>query len=197
MEKVEGQNRSGENSEPIVIVDATSASQGSDDQMQEYLKILSEETLQLSELLWQEEKLAKEFCSLLKHVLRQLHLSFNLPANILPHREKIQHIILSEEAHLILINDKNEVTSKALEDYPPNVVSNMVSFIIPELSKSLTLYRKKISLRIELFDQVNRELRNLSNTYENQPQKPEGGPSPVDNGVKKALSTQQKDTNEK
>jgi hypothetical protein len=80
-----------------------------DGQMQEALKVLSEETLQLSEFLWQEEKLVKELCTLLKLVLKRLGLSFNLPPSLFPQSEKIQKIILNDETHLILINDQNEV----------------------------------------------------------------------------------------
>lgn len=168
-----------------------------DSQMQESLKVLSEETLQLSEFLWQEEKLVKEMCALLKLVLKRLGLSFNLPANIFPQAEKMQKIILNDEAHLILINDQNEVRSRALEDYPPQVIFNVVSFIIPELGRSLTFYRKRISVRIGLFERVNQELRKIRSIFESNPKKLEDGSGPVDDGVKKALSAPQDDPNKK
>lgn len=168
-------------------------SQSLDEKMQESLKILSEETLQLSEFLWQEEKLIKELCTLLKLVLRQLNISFNLPPNILPRTEKMQKIVLNDEAHLIIVNDQNEVRSKALEDYPPHVIFNVVSFVVPELSRSLTSYRKRISMRISLFDRVNQELKNLRNIFAGSPKKLEAG-SPVEDGIRKALQSQQKDS---
>lgn len=176
---------------------ATLPSPSLDSQMQESLKVLSEETLQLSEFLWQEEKLVKEMCALLKLVLKRLGLSFNLPANIFPQAEKMQKIILNDEAHLILINDQNEVRSRALEDYPPQVIFNVVSFIIPELGRSLTFYRKRISVRIGLFERVNQELRKIRSIFESNPKKLEDGSGPVDDGVKKALSAPQDDPNKK
>lgn len=170
---------------------AVLSSQSLDSQMQESLRVLSEETLQLSEYLWQEDKLIKELCALLRVVLKKLGLSFNLPPNVLPQTEKAQRIILNDEAHLILINDQNEVKSKALEDNPPNIVFNVISFVVPELGKSLTFYRKRIGVRISLFEKVNQELRKIRTIFESSPKKTEDGSGPVDDGVKKALSTQQ------
>jgi len=165
--------------------------------MQESLKVLSEETLQLSELIWQEAKLTKEFCAVLKQVLKQLKISFNLPVNLVANGQRLQQAILNPEAHLILINDKNEVESRALEDYSPDVISNMISYIVPELSKSLTLYRQKIAVRIDLFDRVNRELRNLRNMSDNRSDKNEEGSGPVEDGVKKTLMEQNRSSGEK
>ncbi len=191
MEKVEVEQKSGENSQPLVLADTSpEASQTLNEQMQESLKVLSEETLQLSELIWQESKLTREFCALLKQVLKQLNMSFNLPVDIFSKGVKLQQVILNSQAHLILINDKNEVESKALEDYPSDIVFNLVSFIIPELGKSLGLYRQKISVRIDFFDRVNRELRNLRNMSDNCPGKTEEGTSRVENGIRKTLLDQ-------
>jgi len=197
LEKVEVEEKSSENSQGISGGETLPSYQTSGDPMQESLKVIKEETLQLSEFLWQEEKLIKELCVLLKHVLKQLNMSFNLPATVFPQTEKTQRIILNDEAHLILINDKNEVKSKALEDFPPHVIFNIASFIIPELSKSLASYRKKISLRVGFFERINQELRNIRNIFANRPKKlEEDRPASIENGVKEALSAQQKGPNE-
>ena len=191
------EQKSSESSQPLVLAETSEPSRMLNDQMQESLKVLSEETLQLSELIWQEAKLTKEFCAVLKQVLKQLKISFNLPVNILAQGQRIQQAILNSEAHMILINDKNEVESRALEDYPPDVISNMISHIVPELSKSLTLYRQKIAIRIDLFDRVNRELRNLRNMSDNRSDKNEEGSGPVEDGVKKTLMNQSGSSSEK
>jgi len=197
LEKVEVEQKGSENSQPLILAETPAgAAPPLNEQMQEYLKVLSEETLQLSELIWQESKLTREFCALLKQVLRQLNMSFNLPVNIFSQGAKLQQVILNSEAHLILINDKNEVESKALEDYPADVVFNLVSFIIPELGKSLSLYRQRISVRIEFFDRVNRELRNLRNMSENRSGKLENGNDKVEDGVRKTLLDQHKESGE-
>ena len=191
------EQKSSENFPPLILAETSAGTSSTlNEQMQESLKILSEETLQLSELIWQEAKLTREFCAVLKQVLRHLKISFNLPVNVFSQGQKLQQAILNPEAHLILINDKNEVESRALEDYPPDVIFSMVSFIIPELSRSLTLYRQKISLRIDLFDRVNRELRNLRNMSENHSDKHEEGSGPVEDGIKKTLMDQNRKSGE-
>ena len=191
------EQKSSESSQPLVLAETSEISHALNDQMQESLKVLSEETLQLSELIWQEAKLTKEFCAVLKQVLKQLKISFNLPVNILAQGQRLQQAILNPEAHLILINDKNEVESRALEDYPSDVISNMISHIVPELSKSLTLYRQRIAVRIDLFDRVNRELRNLRNMSDNRSDKNEEGSGPVEDGIKKTLMNQSGSSGEK
>jgi len=197
LEKVEVEQKNSENSQPLILADTSSETpQTLNEQMQESLKVLSEETLQLSELIWQESKLTREFCALLKQVLKQLNMSFNLPVNVFPRGVKLQQVILNSEAHLILINDKNEVESRALEDYPSDVVFNLVSFIIPELGKSLGLHRQKISIRIDFFDRVNRELRNLRNMSDDCSGKLEENTSRVENGIRKTLLDQQKESAE-
>jgi len=193
LEKVEVEQKDGANAQPLVLAEAVQgAPPAVNDQMQESLKVLSEETLQLSELIWQEAKLVREFCALLKQVLRQLNISFSLPVSVFPEGRKLQQVVLNSEAHLILINDKNEVDSKALEEYPSDIVFTLVSFIIPELSKSLTLFRQKINAKIELFDRVNRELRNLRNMSDSNSNKHEENNPPVDDGIKKTLLEQKK-----
>jgi len=194
LEKAEVAGKGSEDTQKVITEEATPpASPSSSDQIQESLRVLSEETLQLSEFLWQEEKLIKELCVLLKLVLNQLNLSFNIPLNVLQQTDKIQRAILNDEAHLILINDQNEVKSKALEDYPPQVIFNLVSFVIPELTKSFTSYRKKISVRISLFDKINQELRNIRNVFAGSSKKAEEG-SPVNDGVKNALQAQKNES---
>jgi len=194
LEKAEVAGKGSEDTQKVITEEATPpASPSSSDQIQESLRVLSEETLQLSEFLWQEEKLIKELCVLLKLVLNQLNLSFNIPLNVLQQTDKIQRAILNDEAHLILINDQNEVKSKALEDYPPQVIFNLVSFVIPELTKSFTSYRKKISVRISLFDRINQELRNIRNVFASSSKKAEDG-SPVNDGVRNALQAQKNES---
>lgn len=195
MENVEVEKKSSENSKKT-IKGEISPYRPSSDQIQESLRIINEETLQLSEFLLQEEKLIKELCVLLKQVLRRLSASFNLPSNIFPQTWKTQRIILNDEAHLIFINSENKVKSKALEDFPPQVILNVVSFIIPELSKSLTSYRKRISLRIGLFDRINQELRNIRSIFASHPKKLEENMNPLNNGVKKAILAKQRSPGE-
>jgi len=194
LEKVEVQQQGGDSPNPVTadIHLNTPTDQASSGPIDEALRNLNEEALQLSELLDHEEKLIKELCILLRQVLGQLKISFSIQANVVPQPWRSPRMYLNAEAHVISINDKNEVTSKALEHYPPQVIFNIVSFVLPELSKSLTAYRQKISSRIDLFDRINQELKNLSKIFGNSPRKSEEDGN-IEDGVKKTLMEQQKD----
>ncbi len=188
LEKVEVQQQSG-SSQNLITADIHQnmlTDQVSKGPIDEALKNLNEEALQLSELLDHEEKLIKELCTLLRQVLGQLKISFGIQADVVPQPWGAPRMYLNAEAHVISINDKNEVTSRALEHYPPHIIFNIVTFVLPELSKSLTSYRQKISSRIDLFDRINQELKNLSKVFGNGPRKSEEDGS-LEDGVKKAL----------
>jgi len=132
---------------------------------EELLRVIREETLQLSEFLIEEKRLIHELYVLLKLALRQLNASFHISAKMIPLSERIKHVILNEEGHLILINDKGGVSSKALEDYPPEVILNVLWVVLPELSEMIVSYRKRISFRVNIFQKISREFRNLHKIF--------------------------------
>jgi len=129
--------------------------------LQELLKSISEETLQLSEFLMEEEKLIKELCMSLRQVLKKLKVSFYIPPRELPIRGKVKRIILNEECHLILVYEKGDVHSAFLAEYSPEIVLATLMVIMPELAEVLMLYRKRISTRVNFFGRIKRELKNV------------------------------------
>jgi hypothetical protein len=129
------------------------------------LRVVKEETLQLSEFLIEEKRLVQELCILLKLTLRQLNASFHISPKMISVPEKVKHVILNEESHLILIDDKGGVNSKALEDYSPEVILNVLWVVLPELSEIIVGYRKRISFRVNVFEKISRELRNLHKMF--------------------------------
>jgi hypothetical protein len=129
------------------------------------LRVVKEETLQLSEFLIEEKRLVQELCILLKLTLRQLNASFHISPKMIAVPEKVNHVILNEEGHLILIDNKGGVNSKALEDYSPEVILNVLWVVLPELSEIIVGYRKRISFRVNVFEKISRELRNLHKMF--------------------------------
>jgi len=129
------------------------------------LKVINEEILQLSEFLIEDKKLAQELCRLLKQVLKHLNLSFVIPSGAIPIFDKIDQIILNEEGHLIFVHEKSKVDSKALEEYPPEIILIVFLNIIPKLGKLLKLYRKRVGMRVNFFEKIYRELENVSKVF--------------------------------
>ena len=132
---------------------------------EELLRSIREETLQLSEFLIEEKRLIHELYILLKLALRQLNASFRISAKMIPLSERIKQVVLNEEGHLILVNDKGEVSSKALEDYSPEVILNVLWVVLPELSEMIVSYRKRISFRVNIFEKISREFKNLHKIF--------------------------------
>ncbi|MGC8895148.1 MAG: hypothetical protein ACP5LB_00055 [Candidatus Bathyarchaeia archaeon] len=130
--------------------------------LQEFLKSISEETLQLSEFLIEEKTLINELCVSIKHILKKLNVSFNIPPQNIPFRKKIKKVILNEEGHLILVHEKGEVNSAFLAEYPPEIVMAVLWVILPELAKVIMLYRKKISTRVNFFGKLKKELKGVA-----------------------------------
>jgi len=130
--------------------------------LQDLLRSLSEETLQLSEFLMEENKLINELCISIKQILKKINVSFNIPPHDIPIKKKVKRVILNEEGHLILIYEKGEVYSAFLAEYPAEIVMAVLWVIMPELARVIMLYRKKISTRVNFFGKVKREMKNIA-----------------------------------
>lgn len=132
----------------------------------ELLTTISEETLQLSEFLLEEKKLIQELCMFLRHILRRLNMTFNIPLKAIPElQEKAKKIVLNKEGHLIVIYEKEKVNSKVLEDYQPEIVLSVIWNVIPELEKSIKTYRRRISERVSIFERIKKELKNIQKVF--------------------------------
>lgn len=159
------------------------------------LKVINEEILQLSEFLIEDKKLAQELCRLVKPILEHLNLSFTIPVRAIPLFKKIDQIILNEDGHLIFVHEKNKIDSKALKEYPPEIVLLVFLNIIPKLGKVLKLYRRKVGMRVNFFEKIYRELENAKRTFVTSNQSLDKGLEEaveVD-GVKKTLFSKSKD----
>jgi hypothetical protein len=130
--------------------------------LQDLLKSINEETLQLSEFLMEENNLMSELCTSLKQVLKKLNVSFNIPPQNIPTRKKVKKVILNEEGNLILVHEKGEVNSAFLAEYPPEIVMATLLGVMPELAKVIMLYRKKISTRVSFFGKIKKELKSVA-----------------------------------
>lgn len=159
------------------------------------LKVINEEILQLSEFLIEDKKLAQELCGLVKPILKRLNLSFTIPATAIPLFEKTKQIILNEGGHLVFIHEKNKIDSKALNEYPPEIILLVFLNIIPKLGKVLKSYRKKVGMRVNFFEKIYRELENANRAFTTSNQSVDESleKSVEVDGVKKTLFSKSKD----
>ncbi|MEM4704123.1 MAG: hypothetical protein QXJ02_03560 [Candidatus Bathyarchaeia archaeon] len=128
----------------------------------ELLMSISEETLQLSEFLIEEKKLIQDMCLFLREILKNLNINLDIPAKAFSGSiERVKKATLNNEAHLLILYDDGNVSSNTLENYPPQVILSVVWNIMPKLEKHLRTYRRKISERVNIFEKVRKELKNI------------------------------------
>jgi hypothetical protein len=131
----------------------------------ELLKGINEETLQLSEIAIEEKKLAHELCDLLKQILSNLNMTIIIPSKAIPPLKEEKEIILNAQGNLILVSEEGNVDCKLLEDYSPDIILMAAWGAVPQLKESITSYRKKIGLRVNFFNKINRELKNVQGVF--------------------------------
>lgn len=130
-------------------------------QLQEFLKSIGEEASRLSKVLAEEDKLIRELCDSLKQVLKKISMTFSIPPRKIPVKVNLKKAFLDEKCRLVLVNEKGELRSEFLAEYPPEIVMSVLLAVMPELTRAITLYRKKIAVRIGFFENVKKELRTI------------------------------------
>ncbi|MEM2103042.1 MAG: hypothetical protein QXM22_05975 [Candidatus Bathyarchaeia archaeon] len=161
----------------------------------ELLTTISEETIQLSEFLLEEKKLVRELCLFLRQILKRLNMTFNIPVKAIPEfQSTAKKIVLNKEGHLIVMYEKEKVNSRALEDYPPEIVLAVIWNVVPELEKSIKVYRRKISERVSIFERIKKELKNISQIF-SSPERERNGVIVVGNEELKSPISENKQEN--
>jgi hypothetical protein len=116
-----------------------------------------------------------------------LKLSVEIPAEAVPELQSTaKKTILNNEGHLILMFEGEKVSSKILEDYPPRIVLTVIWNIIPELKKALQNYRRRISQRVNIFEKIRKELKNIRLIFTSSEQREEvsiGGSGDLKNPI--------------
>ena len=130
--------------------------------LQQLLKDISEETLQLREFLTEENRLMNELCVSIKQIMKKLGVSFDIPPSNIRASKNIKRVILNEEGHLTFFYEKGEAHSAFLAEYPPEVVIAVLWVVMPKLAKVVITYRKKIRTRISLFRKLKTELKTIA-----------------------------------
>jgi hypothetical protein len=130
--------------------------------LQELLKTINEESLQLGKFLIDEGQLVNEVCTSLALVLKKLGVSFRIPPQDIPSRRKVEKAILNEEGKLTLTYENDEKNTAFLAEYSPEIVMAVLWIVIPELARAITVYRKKLGTRANFFERVKRELKTVT-----------------------------------
>jgi hypothetical protein len=87
------------------------------------------------------------------------------------------------------VQKDGKVESKSLEKYPPETILMVVWALIPRLREEVSLYMKRVSVRLNFLEMVNEELKNIQRPFETHDEKPIGDFQ--EDKVKKVLIPQQ------
>lgn len=137
-----------------------------EEKLQEFLKIVNDESAQLSKFLTDEDKLTSDVCMALVMVLKKLHISFNIPPQDVPSRKNIKKVVLNEDGQLTITYEKDEKRTAFLAEYPPEIITAILWIVIPELAKAIAVYRQKLSTRANFFEKVKKELKTAAKAIE-------------------------------
>ena len=130
------------------------------------LKVINEDTRQLSEFLVEEESLVKEICACLKDILHWLDLSVTLPAKQFSNLKEYREVILNSQGHLIFVDEEGKVESKALETCPPETILLAVWGAVPKIKETVSDHMRKVSFRLNFFEKINEEFKNIQKSLE-------------------------------
>ena len=153
------------------------------------LKGITEDARQLSEYLTAESSMVTQICGYLSKILSELDLSVILPQKTVPELDKAKELILNTQCHLIVVQKDGKVESKSLENYPPETILMVVWALIPKLREEVSLFMKRVSVRLNFLEMVNEELKNIQRPFETHEDKPVG--EFQEDKVKKVLIPQQ------
>ena len=130
------------------------------------LRSVNDDTKQLGEYLIEERNMVKDICTYLKRIFSQLNIAIILPNMPIPLFKTCKEIILNSQGHLIIVKEDNRVESKSLQKYPPEVVLIVVWGIIPKLKEIISTYMRQVSMRVDLFEKINEELKSVQESFE-------------------------------
>ena len=135
--------------------------QQNEQKMQELLQSMNEESAKLSGYLAEENKIMIDLCNSLVQVTKKLHVSFDIPPRDLSLQRNTRKALLSEDGYLKIQYDE-DTHSAFLAEYSSEVVMTVLWVVVPELTKAISVYRKRANSRISFFEGLKKELKNIA-----------------------------------
>ena len=149
------------------------------------LKDMQEEFLQIDELASTENNYAKELSDLLKHVMFVLKTSVPISSDVFA--IPVKNAALTSEGDVLVIHSDGLISSRPLDDFDSETAVKIIADGLPKLRATAIGFRKKISARVVLLEEVIPELRRLVRTLrEGKAEKSEGA---LEDIVKSAISS--------
>jgi hypothetical protein len=149
-----------ENMENISEKEKTNAE--NEQKMNVLLQTMNAESAQLGEFLAVENKLMIELCTSFAQILKRVKVSFSIPPQDLPLKAKAKKVTLDENGHLAVFYEKQGENSAFLSEYPPEIVMAVLYVVIPEFTRFMAVYRRRVGARVSFFEGIKKELKNVA-----------------------------------
>jgi len=132
----------------------------------EMLQSIREGAQLLAESRAEDARLVGELCASLTAYTGWLGVTLELPPDTIPKLDDAAKISLTPQGHLVIVDRQGKVHSKALGDYPTEIVLIVVLNTLPQLRSVINRHAQRLGERIKIFEMINRELRRLPTSAE-------------------------------
>ena len=113
---------------------------------------------------------SRELCDALNAYTEWLDLTLELPPKTIPEFYNVEKMFLSPTGLLVVVDGQGRIRSKALKEYPTEIVLTVVWNALPRLQSKINAYAKRLGERIDLLDRISSELRSLLPSAEETPE---------------------------
>ena len=124
----------------------------------------------LTESRAEDTRRSRELCDALNAYTEWLDLTLELPPETIPEFYNVEKMFLSPKGRLVVVDGQGRVRSKALKEYPTEIVLTVVWNALPRLQSKINAYAERLGERIDLLDRISRELRSLPTSAEETPE---------------------------
>jgi hypothetical protein len=135
-------------------------------QFSSHIRSIEDDARKLGEFSIEEKSLIKNICESFLKTLSYLCLSIEFPKLPAPYLQDCKKVILGSDGNLIVVRDDSQIESKQLDSYPAEIVLMIIWAAVPELKEIVSNLTKRVSTRLELFNIIDEEIRNLQSSFE-------------------------------
>lgn len=129
--------------------------------LSELLQSIHEGAQKLAEATARDAQLGGELCASLTAYTGRLGATLELPPESFPNFYDAEKMYLTHQGQLVVVDKRGKVNSRALDEYPTDVVLVVVWNALPLLQSAIQMRAQRLGERVDLFDRISSELRRL------------------------------------
>lgn len=155
-----------------------------EDEIFSKIETMRDEVLQLYELQVEEQRLAKDLCSVLQGMLSYLSISPEVSSSIFAKGDgEVKEAFIVPQGDVVVAYDRGRRDIKRLEEYSTDVIIKIVKDTIPSIKDLVASRRQATTERINFLDRASNELQNIKQIVGLDPQE-----APSDDVVSKIVT---------